>query len=185
MSTVPHIRRSLSRSRFYGHLPVQLGLALAIVAAGLLSVDGVIPPWRRALPRGYEQATIVVGERPVRVEVARTTEEQTLGLGYRDGLEPDSGMLFVYEEAWEQSFWMKGMRFCLDIVWIEGGRIVGAMERICPAPAGAPEDDIPRTRSPEPVRFVLEVPAGWLDAHGFAVGTQVTIPEDLLTRASG
>jgi uncharacterized membrane protein (UPF0127 family) len=51
-------------------------------------------------------------------------------------------MLFVYGDAGARSFWMFEMRFCLDIIWIDDGRIVGAAEGACPAKS--PGDQIPR-----------------------------------------
>jgi uncharacterized membrane protein (UPF0127 family) len=68
---------------------------------------------------------------------------------------------------------MKGMRFCLDIVWIEWGVIQGAAEGVCPPPPGTADADLPSYRSPVPVSYVLEVPAGWLAANGLGVGTAV------------
>jgi uncharacterized membrane protein (UPF0127 family) len=82
-------------------------------------------------------------------------------------------MLFRYPEPAPRSFWMKGMQFCLDIIWIEDGAIQGAAENVCPAPPGTVDADLPSYVSPVPVRYVLEVPAGWLDAHGFGAGTPV------------
>jgi uncharacterized membrane protein (UPF0127 family) len=130
------------------------------------------PPWQAQFPP-LRTAEIEVGGVPLIVELAIAPEERARGLGYREELAPGSGMLFVADEAQPQSFWMKGMRFCLDIVWIEGGEIVGAAENACPDPAGTPDRERERFSSPEPVRYVLEVPAGWLDGYGFSVGTTV------------
>ena len=110
----------------------------------------------------------------VEAQIADTGQLRSRGLGYRDGLEPDTGMLFVYDEPAMQTFWMKGMRFCLDIVWIESGELKGAAERVCPEP-GVADADLSHYASPEPVRYVLEVPAGWLDEHGYDVGDAVEI----------
>jgi uncharacterized membrane protein (UPF0127 family) len=85
-------------------------------------------------------------------------------------------MLFVYSDEEERSFWMRGMRFCLDIVWIDDGAIVGAAERVCPEP-GVPDGDLTSYFSPEPVMYVLEVPAGWLDERGYGPGTPVDLSE--------
>ena len=82
-------------------------------------------------------------------------------------------MLFLFTDAAPRSFWMRGMRFCLDIIWIEGGAIQGAAESVCPEPAGTADADLPSYVSPEPVSYVLEVPAGWLDHYGLGVGTPV------------
>jgi hypothetical protein len=156
---------------------VVLTVAGAAVAGGTQRQP--LPPWREPLPAARATAEIVVGDTTVPVELALTGSEQSLGLGYRNGLDPDAGMLFVFAEPSERSFWMKGMRFCLDIIWIAGGRIVGAEESVCPAPAGTPDSDLESYPSGQPVTHVLEVNAGWLEAHGYGVGTPVKIPDGL------
>ena len=82
-------------------------------------------------------------------------------------------MLFLFEGPAPRSFWMRGMQFCIDIVWIENGVIQGAAESVCPEPAGATDADLTSYVSPVPVTYVLEVPAGWLDAYGLGAGTPV------------
>lgn len=134
----------------------------------------VSPPWREPLPQ-RAHAVIKVGDQTLDVALALTEPERELGLGYRDGLAPGTGMLFLFPDAALRTFWMKGMRFCLDIVWIEQGQIVGAAEKVCPSPAGTPDTLLPRFQSPRPVHDVLEVPAGWLAAHGLGAGSPVTM----------
>jgi uncharacterized membrane protein (UPF0127 family) len=68
---------------------------------------------------------------------------------------------------------MKGMQFCIDIIWLENGAIQGAAERVCPDPAGTADADLASYVSPVPVTYVLEVPAGWLDTNGLGVGAPV------------
>lgn len=156
-----------------------------VVMLGVLSAPAAVaqrepvPPWREPLPPARSTAEIVVGETTVPVELAITRDEQSLGLGYRNGLDPDAGMLFVFEEPSPRSFWMMGMRFCLDIVWIAGDRIIGAAESVCPPEPGTAAGDYPTYASGQPVTHVLEVNAGWLDAHGYGEGTPVEIPEAL------
>jgi uncharacterized membrane protein (UPF0127 family) len=160
-------------------LAVALWLVVLIVAIPLATAaQGVaVPPWREPLRQPPPKAAITVGEEQLRVEVVQETPDVTLGLGYRNGLEPGTGMLFVFGEEALQSFWMKGMRFCLDIIWIADGEIVGAAERVCPDPAGTPDAARASFLSPEPVSHVLEVPAGWLDAHGLGQGTTVDLSQ--------
>jgi len=151
-----------------------LGVSAAILLGfALLLQIGVRPPWQSQFP---ELATgeIVVGEQPLTVELAITMDERARGLGYRDGLAAGTGMLFVDEGPNPQTFWMKGMRFCLDMVWIEGGKVVGAAENACPDPAGTADKDRARFSAPSPVTYVLEVPAGWVADHGIAAGAPVT-----------
>ena len=58
------------------------------------------------------------------LEVVATEETRQKGLGGRDALCSNCGMLFVFSQSGNHSFWMKDMRFNLDIIWISGGKIV-------------------------------------------------------------
>ena len=106
----------------------------------------------------------------VPVEVARTEAEKTRGLSGRDRLAPDRGMLFVYEAPIRPLIWMRGMRFPLDILWIRDGRVVDLVRGAkAPAPGEAPQEFAPR----EDAQYVLEVPAGFVERQGIAVGDRV------------
>lgn len=155
--------------------PSMLLVILALPLPAMAQDDVTLPPWRRDLPGGRQEATITVGDTELRVQLAIEPWEQTLGLGYRNGLEPGTGMLFVNETPSVQTYWMKGMRFCLDIVWIENGQVVGAAENACPDPAGTADVDRVRYHSGEPVSAILEVPAGWMAEHGYGAGTPVDL----------
>ena len=135
------------------------------------------PPWHIAPESPPARTGITVGTTPLDVELAVTPGQQALGLGYRNGLAPGTGMLFVGTIASERTFWMKGMRFCLDIVWVQGGQIVGAAESVCPDSPGTADSDRARFSSPGAVTDVLEVPAGWLQDHGYGTGKAIDIPE--------
>ncbi len=153
--------------------------AFVVPVVAVSAGQQVLPPWRTDFPEARTTAEIMVGETPVTVDLALLPDQQQLGLGYRNGLEPGTGMLFVFPGPSEHTFWMKGMRFCLDIIWIERGAITGAAERACPDPSGTADIDRQRFASGEPVTYVLEMPAGWLDANGYGPGTPVIIPEGL------
>lgn len=160
--------RSVGRCRVAA---VFLAVTMAIGLAGG-ALAQVAPPWRHQV-NPLETTQITVGGVPLTVELAVEPADKSRGLGYREGLAPGTGMLFVFDSAAQRSFWMKGMRFCLDIVWIEAGAITGAAESVCPQPAGTADADLPSYASPGPVTYVLEVPAGWLAYYGFGPGTSV------------
>jgi uncharacterized membrane protein (UPF0127 family) len=82
-------------------------------------------------------------------------------------------MLFVYPDRAPRTYWMKGMRFPIDIVWIDAGRVRG-VERNVPVPHGR----LPLYRSGGPADHVLEVPAGWARRHGTKAGDRVSIAGD-------
>ena len=107
----------------------------------------------------------------VTIEVVDTPAHQQRGLGGRDDLRWNSGMLFVYDTPGHVTMWMKDMRFDIDIVWIRESRIVDMAWR---APHAVPEP-LPIYRPREPADTVLEVPAGYAEAHGWRIGDLVRL----------
>jgi uncharacterized membrane protein (UPF0127 family) len=104
----------------------------------------------------------------VAVEVADTPDTQTRGLMYRQKLEPDHGMIFLFEDERPHSFWMKNTQIPLDMIFISrSGVIVGIHPNAEPL-ALVPID------VGKPSRAVLEVAGGWAAAHGIAAGDHVT-----------
>jgi uncharacterized membrane protein (UPF0127 family) len=68
-------------------------------------------------------------------------------------------MLFVFHDAVERTFWMKGVRFPIDIIWLRDNTIIGIAHDVQPEP-DVSDDELTRYRSPGPVNAVLEVVAG-------------------------
>ena len=103
----------------------------------------------------------------VRVEVARTPAERSRGLMFREELEADAGMLFIYEREGNRSFWMKNTLIPLDMLFISKEfRVVGVVEN------AEPETETLR-RIDRPSQFGLEVNAGFVAENGITVGTEV------------
>lgn len=115
-------------------------------------------------------------------EVAVTPDESALGLGYRDSLFERGGMLFDLHSTTVPTFWMKGMRFPLDMIWIgEDKKVASITANVSPEP-GVPDEQLKRYSPASPVRYVLEVNAGAAAMFGIAPGSQMTfeIPPTLL-----
>ncbi len=120
---------------------------------------------------GGPTATIETARGAVRValEVATTPAEQERGLMYRRDLPDDHGMLFVFATAARHDFWMKNTVIPLDMVFIGDDRtVVGIRPNATPLST----DPIGVDR---PSRFVLEVPGGWAERRGLAVGDRVEL----------
>jgi uncharacterized protein len=150
-------------------------MLVGLMAPGAAAIATPADPiWRGGPPWSTERARVAIGPEVIIAELADTSAMQVRGLSYRDELLPGTGMLFKFDQPSVRSFWMRGMRFCLDIIWIENGRIEGAAENVCPMP-DTDEADLPRYSSGVPVTYVLEVPGGWLDEHGFGRGQPVGI----------
>jgi hypothetical protein len=84
---------------------------------------------------------------PIELEIARTPEQQARGLMYRtrESLPDDRGMYFPFEPARPVSFWMKNVRFNLDMIFVHRGEIVAIAADvppcvITPCPSYGPEN---------------------------------------------
>jgi uncharacterized membrane protein (UPF0127 family) len=84
-----------------------------------------------------------------------------------------TGMLFIFPVPSLYGFWMKDMRFPIDIVWISDNRVVGISHNI--PPAAQQSLVLPRYYPPRPVSLVLELPAGTAVADGIVVDTPVSV----------
>ncbi len=92
----------------------------------------------------------------IAIEIADTPEAQMKGLMGRNSLDDSSGMLFVFERLEAQKFWMKNTRVPLDIIFVGGdGCIVNIVESATPM-------SNQRYRSKGPVKYVVEVPEGFV-----------------------
>ena len=111
-------------------------------------------------------------EETVRVEAAATPSQRQQGLMFRDHLDEDKGMIFLFPAQSAGGFWMRNTYVALDIAYI------GADGRVQEIRAATPLDETPLTPA-QPYRYVLEVNQGWFERHGLGVGAQVTLPEGL------
>jgi uncharacterized protein len=141
-------------------------LILAVASAALYISFAYFP---HSLARG--QASI--GDTVIDVEIADTPEERLLGLSGRDSLKEGQGMLFILDEPGRPGFWMKDMKFAIDIIWIgEDGRVLSIDEGV--GPETYPENFAPA----EPVKYVLEVPAGFSDTAKIELGEILSIGQE-------
>lgn len=138
-------------------------LAVSLV----LSVSGCPASLSTEPPEAWVE---VAGQR-LAVELADTPQKQQLGLGHRDALPWNTGMYFPYEHPAIYKFWMKGMRFSIDIVWIRNGRIIDVHTEV-PFVEG---ENGPTLRPKEAVDAVLEVPAGYVRTQGWRIGDRVVL----------
>lgn len=113
----------------------------------------------------------IINDYIIKVEIADDFEEQQQGLSDRDFLCPGCGMLFVFPKKQVRQFWMKNMHFTLDIIWIDGDKVVGI------SPNLIPEGEQPSQQysSLTPVNYVLEVNGGVANGLGIKAGDRIEI----------
>lgn len=105
------------------------------------------------------------------VDVAVTNAEKEKGLGYRKSLGENNGMIFPYDHYEQYTFWMKGMNFPIDIIWIRDNSIVDISKNVPVSTNGY----LPTYAPSMPVNKILEVNAGISDKYGIKIGDLVTI----------
>jgi uncharacterized membrane protein (UPF0127 family) len=126
----------------------------------------------------YLQARVIVNSFELTTDLAITDDQKAEGLAVKDHLKENEGMLFVSERPSRQSFWMKDMKFPIDIIWLDSnGTVVHIEHTLQPCisvlnpvasirncPIYTPDSDS---------QYVLETIAGFSQKHNVKIGTNI------------
>lgn len=115
-------------------------------------------------------AVIRVAGVEISAQVAASDEERVRGLSGRESIGDAEGMLFIFEREGLWGFWMKGMKFPIDIAWISADKkIVHIENRVSP-------QSYPKSYYPvSPSLYVLESRAGFFEDKNIKMGDLVEI----------
>lgn len=110
---------------------------------------------------------LAIGMYQIQAEVAATEQARERGLMYRKSLEPQEGMLFVFDVAQDYCFWMKNTEIPLSIAFIDrNGEIVNIDEML------------PQTETNhcavKPITYALEMNKGWFSRKGIKAGMKIS-----------
>lgn len=115
--------------------------------------------------RIYKTGNIKFDKFSITVDIADTEELRSLGLSGRSRLAPNRGMIFIFDKPGFYGFWMKDMRFPIDIIWLdENWKVIDITANA--KPSSYPESFIPMS----PAQYVLEVPAYFSTRHNIKIG---------------
>lgn len=109
------------------------------------------------------------------VEIADTNEKRNKGLGYRASLATNSGMLFIHDNPKKYTYWMKGMQFPIDIIWILNDEIIDILPNIPPPITGQTDDTLERYSSTSDINRVLETNALFVQTNNIQKGDRIKI----------
>jgi hypothetical protein len=183
-------QNGITRNQLLTAIAVSAGIFLTIGIAVIVAIFSVInsvsqqediPPIEDEISveppsvTQVETATVVntsAGSNDIVItaEIADTAEERAQGLMFRESLPPDRGMLFIFEQPQQVSFWMKDTFISLDIIFIdEDFQIVNIARETEPLQTNQlyPSDG--------EVLYVLEVNAGFSDEYNYSVGDELEI----------
>ena len=108
----------------------------------------------------------------VTAEVVNTPAQRQQGLMFRQVLNENAAMLFLFPRDVTTGFWMRNTYVPLTIAYIAADGTVLELRD------GVPLDETVLTPA-QPYRYVLEVNQGWFERHGLGVGAKVALPPDL------
>lgn len=118
------------------------------------------------LIRNNSEPEVCLEENCFFVELAKTSAEKSKGLMFRESLESDKGMLFIYDSDGEYNFWMKNTLIPLDIIWIDSeGKIVYIEHEAQPC-----GEECKTIRPQKNARFILEINGGLAEDLGMKLG---------------
>lgn len=118
-----------------------------------------------------EKVEIVAPRGTIVAEIVDTTRSRELGLSWRRGMKDNHGMLFIFPFPGKYGFWMKDMRFPIDMVWInKQGVVVHIVENALP-------EDFPKqyVNGPDAL-YVLELNVNKAREYGIYLGVKLEIP---------
>jgi len=95
----------------------------------------------------------------IHAELADTPQQHAEGLMYREHLDADRGMLFIFLQAQAWTFWMKNTKIPLDIIWMNEKKQIIHMEQNVPI-CTRTDDSCPQYRPNEGALYVLELAGG-------------------------
>ena len=138
-----------------------LVLAFALLPAAITAVRA------QGQPQDLAAVTLHVGMHNIRAQLAATPQQRQIGLMYRQDMPSHEGMLFVFEEAGQQCFWMRNTLMPLSIAFLaDDGTVVNIADM-------KPQTDDSHC-SARPVRYALEMNQGWFARRGVKPGTRIS-----------
>ena len=141
------------------------------LVAGAVAVVAVLSAYRSLAGRP-KIVSLTVPAANLRLALADTADTRAVGLSNRDTM-PYDGLLLQWDVPGRHPIWMSGMRFPLDLVWVDGaGEVVAVLADVPPCtPAPCP---LYEPAGSEKSTAVLELPAGRAATYGLTVGAVIS-----------
>ncbi len=143
-------------------------LLLSIVLLASLAACEKQPAPTETSAFALKTATLTVAGQTITAEIADTRDAMQTGLMYRRTMPEDHGMIFVFPEERQASFWMHNTNLPLDIAYLD------RQGQIREIHAAAPRDDTPIPSATSNIAYALEMNQGWFGRKGIVIGTQIS-----------
>ncbi|MFH0936836.1 MAG: DUF192 domain-containing protein [Candidatus Daviesbacteria bacterium] len=153
---------------------IQFAILTTIILGALYIAfnQSVIEPFL-PINKTFTQTQIKINNTTVKIEVADTASKRSQGLSGRESMASDSGMLFIFESSKKYQFWMKGMKFPLDMIFIKDGKVVDVLKNVPPPSQGQKDDTLPIYQPVSEIDMMLETSSSFTDTNNIKVGDTV------------
>jgi uncharacterized protein len=108
------------------------------------------------------------------VEIADNDAERARGLMFRESLDADRGMLFVFDDLAPRAFWMHNCKIALDILYFDD-KLELVSQSLSVPPCNLPPEQCPNYPSLKPAKYVLELAAGTAQQKGVSIGDRLAL----------
>jgi len=120
-------------------------------------------PLNHAQPR-LPTLRLFLGGQILVTEVARTPQQVATGMMFREGLDENEAMLFVFARPQQTSFYMRNTRVPLSCAYLDAAGTILEIHDLQPL------NETPVEAATDQVQFVLETRQGWFKRHQIGVG---------------
>lgn len=148
-------------------------VVILLVILGIVFFNVVSNNLRLPFPTSQPKSAVSIDGQTFHVTVANTEKDKEIGLSNMSSLPKDQGMLFTFDHPDYYAFWMRNMKFSIDIIYIANKKIVTIFSNV-PAPSSNTAS-LPIYKPKQPADTVLEINAGLSNQYHFAVGDNVSI----------
>lgn len=142
-------------------------LVLIVVLVVVLRFRGI-----DLIPKISTSPKVEVKGQEFSLEIADEDKERVKGLSERNSLAENKGMLFVFDKKGKYGFWMRNVKFPLDIIYISDDTIVDIIKNA--EPKSEDDTNIPVFEPKTEANYVLEINGGLSDKYKIATGDKVT-----------
>jgi uncharacterized protein len=118
-----------------------------------------------------KQPRIIINNNSFNLLVAKTNKDKEIGLSKHSSLPINQAMIFPFGKAGFYGFWMKNMKFPIDIIFIKNNKIVTIFENVKPPKLST--ESLPVYQSSEMADTVIEINAGLSEKQKIKIGDQV------------
>lgn len=122
----------------------------------------------------FKKQKIQIGTKTLVVEVAKTPTESAYGFMFKKSLQPNEGMLFIFESEQPLSFWMKNTFVDLSIAYIDAKKTIVDIQDMDAAQSEL-QSHYPSYPSAKPAQYALEMKRGWFKVNNVKLGDKLIL----------